>query len=95
MTPAEELERGRLATDVLENPVFVDALRQIQSEIVARWQSESDSDKREWLWTLSQASKRLEAALRETMQTGLLRQQQIEQHQTRLQRANAAVRKFI
>lgn len=95
MTPAEELERGRLAAEVLENPAYKDAQRQIRDEIVSRWQAEKDGEARDWLWTMIQASKRLDSVLRDTMQTGLLRQQQVELHQSKLQRMAAAARRFI
>jgi hypothetical protein len=82
----EELERGRLAQEVLENRVYVESMAQIETEITERWQVESDPKAREWLWTLTQAHKRLQAVLRDTMLTGQLRSKQIERDQTRLER---------
>lgn len=93
MSASEELERGRLAAEVLANPVFRDALDRINQEIVTKWQAEREKDSREWLWALNQAAKRLEAVLNETMQTGQMRQQQIEMQQTRLEKAGKTLRR--
>lgn len=93
MTEQEELERGRLAREVLENPVFQDAWKQQRTEIVAKWEAEKDERARDWLWTLLQASKRLEASLRETMNSGQLRAKQIELTQTRFERAGRTLRR--
>lgn len=93
MSASEELERGRLAAEVLANPVFRDALDRINQEIVTKWQAEREQSSREWLWALNQAAKRLEAVLIETMQTGQMRQQQIEMQQTRLEKAGKTLRR--
>lgn len=93
MTEQEELERGRLAREVLENPVFQDAMSRIQQEIVTKWQGEKDGRSREWLWSMSQASKRLESVLIETMGSGQLRAKQIELQQTRLEKAGRTLRR--
>lgn len=82
----EELERGRLAQEVLENRVYAESMAQIEREITERWQVESDPKAREWLWSLNQAHKRLQSVLRDTMLTGQMRSKQIDAEQTRLQR---------
>lgn len=92
MSATEELENGRLAKEVLENPVFQAAWSQIQTEIVTKWQDEKDEEQREWLWSLRQASKRLESLLRTTMETGQMRAQQLELQRSRLERAGSAFR---
>ena len=93
MSASEEIERGRLAADVLENPVFRQAFEQMRSEVVAKWRGEKDGAARDWLWTLDQATKRLESILIETMQTGQMRQQQIDLQQSRLQKAGATIKR--
>ena len=94
MSTSQELERGRLAAEVLENPVFRDALDQIRAEIVTKWQVEKDERVRDWLWTLMQASKRLDSILTETMNTGLLAQKQLELERSRAERVGATLRKL-
>lgn len=90
MTPSEELERGQLAADVLTNRVYAESMAQIEKEITEKWQNEPDFERQKWLWTLMQAHRKLQAVLRDTMQTGQLRQKQIEQEQSRLQRIGRA-----
>lgn len=94
MSTSQELERGRLAAEVLENPVFRDALDQIRAEIVTKWQVEKDERVRDWLWTLMQASKRLDSILTETMNTGLLAQKQLELERSRAEKVGATLRKL-
>ena len=94
MSTSQELERGRLAAEVLENPVYRDALDQIRAEIVTKWQAEKDERVRDWLWTLMQASKRLDSILTETMNTGLLAQKQLELERSRAERVGATLRKL-
>lgn len=93
MSASQELERGRLAADVLGNEVYKDAMAQIQTEIVARWQVEEDEKQREWLWNMVRASKRLESLLRITMETGQIQSKQIELRRSRAERAGATLRR--
>ncbi len=52
MSATEELERGQLAQDVLENHVYVESMAQLQQEILTKWQGEKGQQEREWLWSL-------------------------------------------
>lgn len=90
---SDELERGRLAKEVLDNPIFKEALAKLQTEIVTKWQGERDEKSREWLWTLSQASKRLTSVLTEVMQTGQMREHQIELQRTRAEKVGQTLRR--
>jgi dephospho-CoA kinase len=93
VSASQELERGRLAAEVLENPVYRDALDQIRAEIVTKWQAEKDEKVRDWLWTLMQASKRLDSILTETMNTGLLAQKQLELERSRAERVGRTLQR--
>lgn len=95
MSMTQELERGRMAAEVLENPVFRDALDQINAEIVTKWQVEKDEKVRDWLWTLMQASKRLDSILTETMNTGILANKQLELERSRAERIGATLRRSL
>jgi hypothetical protein len=94
MSAQDELERGQLAADVLNNRVYAESLAQVQAEILARWESEKSQSDREWLWALMQASKRFAKVLEETMQTGQLRAKQIEMEQSRTARLRKTVSQF-
>lgn len=94
MSASEELERGQLAADVLTNRVYAESMAQIEREITEKWQNEPDFERQKWLWTLMQAHRKLHAVLRDTMQTGQLRQKQIEQERSRSERiGNAFMRR--
>lgn len=92
MSATEELERGRLATDVLENRVYIESMEQLQQEILGKWENEKSQADREWLWALMQAAKRLDKVLAETMQTGQLRSKQIEMERSRAARLGRTFR---
>lgn len=93
MSASKELERGRLAADVLENAVYVDAMQQLQTEIVTKWQAEKDEKQRDWLWSMMQASKRLEKLLTDTMQTGQMRAKSLELQRSRAERVGATLKR--
>ncbi len=92
MSATGELERARLARDVLDNPVYQDAITQIEQEIISQWQAGKETKEREWYWTLLQAHKRLQLALKDTMQTGQWRSQQIEMQRNRLEKVGRILR---
>jgi hypothetical protein len=93
MTPTEEIERGRLAADVLENPVFREAFDQMRAEVVKKWRSEKDEKVRDWLWTLDQATNRVESILTKAMQDGQIAQKQLEQQASRLERLGSTLKR--
>lgn len=95
MSDREDLERGRLAGEVLDNPVFREAFAQIQQEIVTKWQGEKDDRQRDWLWSMSQACKRLESVLTEAMNSGLVAQKQLELTQSRAERLGQRLRNVL
>ena len=89
----EELERGRQAAEVLENPVYQDAMARLQTEVLDKWQNEKDGAARDWLWSMMQACKRLDKVLTETMQTGQLRSKQIEMERSRAEKLGSTLRR--
>lgn len=95
MTLNEEVERGRLASEVLENPVYQAAWAQIRGEIVERWEGEKDERSRQWLWDLMQATKRLESVFRESMNAGKLAAAELQRKQTLLERAGNLPRRLL
>lgn len=95
MKASQELERGRLAADVLENAAYQDAMTKIQTEIVTRWQVEKDEAQREWLWSMMQAAKRLESVLKDTMATGQMRSKSLELQRSRAEKIGAALSRVL
>jgi hypothetical protein len=90
LSATEELERGQLAADVLSNRVYAESMAQIEQEITDKWRNEADPRNREWLWTLMQAHRKLQAVLKDTMLTGQMQSKQIERDRSRLERIGSA-----
>ncbi|MEF2156399.1 hypothetical protein V3390_09215 [Luteimonas sp. FXH3W] len=65
-----DIERGQLAEAVLKNEVFQDAFAQINTEVFNEWQREPNEAKRNELWQLMQATKRLQTLLTQAMNNG-------------------------
>lgn len=86
MSASDELERGRLAAEVLNNAVYQDALSQLKHEVTKAWQTEKSELQREHLWQMNQAVSRLESILADTMATGRLQAESLRRKQTLLQR---------
>lgn len=84
----QEQERGRRASELLENPLLLEAIQQMRQEFQAAWINSParDSEGREKLWHLVKLVDKLESYLRETVTTGRMASVQIEERRTLLQR---------
>lgn len=82
----DEIERGRLAREVLENPEFIRTMAQIHEEVLSKWQSETDPKQREWLWLMSQARKQFQEVLTQSIADGEFTSRQIEMRRSKLER---------
>jgi len=76
MTPAQELERGRLARLVLDNAVYIEAFAKVDAAILAKWRASTDPAERERLHAKQQALHEAHCELRTCMQTGELQAEQ-------------------
>lgn len=93
MSAIEELERGRQAAEVLENPVFTESFDQIREEVINQWQAEKSEAQRLHLWQMIQVANRLESVLRNTMATGQLVAEAIRRKQSALERGKEFLRR--
>ena len=61
--------RAGLAKDVLSNPVFFEAFARVERDLLTKWQSEVDSDKRDEIWhevkLLGQLKNKLELMIKD------------------------------
>jgi hypothetical protein len=74
-TPLEDrIERGRLASEVLENELFIEAFESTERELVERWKSSParDSEGREKIWVYLSMLRKVRANLESAMETGEL-----------------------
>jgi len=93
MSLSQDIEHGRLAREVLDNPVYQDAWQQIRTEIVEKWQEERDEKQREWLWSMAQACRRLETVFREAMNTGKLAEADLRRRESLAEKAGSTLRR--
>lgn len=86
MTEQQIAERGRMADDVLNNPVYAESYALIEREFMALWRASRDKDEREdihrALLMLDKARNVLETAMRE----GKVAVSELQHKQTMVQR---------
>lgn len=72
MSEFEDDQKGQNAQALLNDPLLQKALIAARAEIMSTWESapSRDTDGREWLWMLHQASLRFEGILRGYIDTG-------------------------
>jgi hypothetical protein len=90
-----DIERGRLAQDVLDNEVYADAYTKIEQGIIQKWRDARDKDEREHLHRLLLCLQAVRDNLRSVMQTGELAKHSLEQRQTWAERATRSVRRSL
>ena len=78
-----EIERGRLAKDVLENTVYREAFDGIKRELYNRWLSAENTQERENLSGFGKMLDKVETSLRHTMVTGEIELANLEHKQKR------------
>lgn len=64
------IEQGRLAEEVINNPVYQDAFALIEQELFNQWQASKCKDERETLHQTAQLLKKLNVSLNQTMLNG-------------------------
>lgn len=91
-----EVERAQQAAQVLEHPLFREAMDAYKQQIMTNWAESParDTEGREKLWLMLKTAEGVERHLTELMQTGRLASIQLEQRQTRLERAAQAVKEW-
>ncbi len=67
-----EQAAGARAEAILTDPIFADAVRGIEAEIITQWRNEADQARRDRLWTEIRLLSRLVGRIRGVMETGQL-----------------------
>ena len=93
MTLDEQMRSGDDARAVLDNPAFAQAFADIKQELIEQWKQAPARDLtgKEHLWNLHKLTEKLEAALRSTVDTGLLAREQLRHERTMLERAKSVI----
>ena len=93
-----EIDRGQQARDLMEHPMLVEALSNIETTIAERWKALAtsdaairDSEGREKLWQMIQAVQGFKAQLQSVLETGQMAQVQRDELQPLLKRLRDAL----
>lgn len=80
MTPEEEVVRAERAKQILEDKLVRAALDGVRDLIIEQWRVSpvKDSEIRDWLWALYNASHKFEEVLRSHIETGKLAAHQLK-----------------
>ena len=78
MTPDQEKQRSELAKNILENPVFQDAIKQIKQELYGEFLNSParDSEGREKIYLMGKMFDVLLVNIKSVMETGKLNKKQ-------------------
>ena len=82
MSDEQEAIRGRLAQDVLDNPVYAESYGMIEQEIMPKWRDSRDALEREELHRLLKMLSKARNVLESTMRTGQLAMAELERKRT-------------
>lgn len=86
MSDEQHVEQGRLAQQVLDNPVYQDAYKQVEKGIIDAWREARSPQDREQLHQLLMMLSKAKNVLESTMRAGKLAQHEIQQKQSLMQR---------
>jgi len=82
----KDAERGRLADDVLRNPVYVQSYGLIEQELMRKWRDSRDKDEREQLHQLIRMLDKARNVLESTMRSGKLAADDLSKRRTLAER---------
>lgn len=84
-----EAERGRLASEVLANPVYTEAYGLIEQGIINRWRDSKDKDEREQLHKLLGLLAQVRRVMEATMRSGEVAKKELERKASLRERIGA------
>lgn len=83
MSLETERDRGRLASEVLENPIYAEAHAAIEQEVIRQWRDARSPQDREQLHQLLLMHARAKEALEQVMRTGLIASAELQRKATK------------
>lgn len=83
MTMEYDAERGRLADEVLKNPVYAESYEQVDKEIHRAWAAARSKDDREQLHQMLLMLTKVKGALESTMRNGRVAADEIQRKSLR------------
>lgn len=76
-------ERGRLAREVLDNPIYAEAHAAIEQEVIKQWREARNTQDREQLHQLLLMHAKAKTALESVMRTGQLAEAELQRKASR------------
>lgn len=86
MSLEHDIERGRMASEVLNNPVYAESYDRIEQELCRKWRDSRDKDEREQLHRLLLAAQLMRGMLESTMKSGQVALDKLNQQRTLAER---------
>lgn len=79
MTPEQEIQRGQEAEFLLNHPLLIGTLDDIEAATILKWEHAETKEQRDDLWRFYKCCKLFRQALESHMQTGKMAAIQIEE----------------
>ena len=83
MTPEQEVQRGELARQVIENPIYQEAMTATKAKLFDEWASTKwyQHKKRQEIWRMYRAAESVESSISRVMTAGKFGRQTIDSKQ--------------
>ncbi len=94
MSLEQEAERGRMAEEVLNNPVYVEAYAQIEQGITESWRQSKDAQEREQLHQLLRMVDKARNVVETAMREGRIAKDKLTQRRSVPQRIGDRLRAY-
>lgn len=78
MSLERDADRGRMAQDVLDNPVYAESYALVEKELTNKWLESRDAHEREYLHRLAMALKACRTVIEATMRNGKVAAKELE-----------------
>ena len=81
MTPEETIRRAEHASQLLEDPLVIEALSILEREVIEQWEAcpARDVEAREFLWKFYKTTKKFRAILQGVLESGKIAAHAIQQ----------------
>lgn len=87
MNPSDEINRGILAAQILDNPIYIEAITATKASLFNEWAGTKwyQGRKRQEIWRMYRAAESIESRIQRTMETGKMGRATLD-NQERLKR---------
>lgn len=82
MSLERDADRGRMAQDVLDNPVYAESYALVEKEIANKWLESRDAQEREHLHRLAMALRAAKTVIESAMRNGKVAAKELERKRT-------------